>query len=249
MQSDLPPDSTTPSAMPPASDPVGSATPSVDDLAGGHAADAQVHCPADRAAHRPVLVGASALGGCVVFASDGESVGVVTEVIVDVAGRVGQIAYVLVAPKHPAVGQSELRALPWSALLFNPARHCFTLEVSSAVVRNAPETISKGWPIMPDQQWKTDVHRYYHPTEADTPSTTQVGIHGHAPGPIESPVPGLTQAAAQAPARASVQAPAEPPVAVPIEPPPGPDTKSVEHDFLPELGLTSPLRRREPDPK
>jgi hypothetical protein len=237
MHSDLPPSSGASSGASTAFDSVGNPTPSVDSLVGGNAPDAQVH--------RPVLVGASALGGCVVFASDGESVGVVTEVIVDVAGRVGQIAYVLVAPKHPAVGQSELRALPWSALLFDSARHCFTLEVSSAVVRNAPETISKGWPIMPDEQWKTDVHRYYHPTEAYTPSATQVGVHGHAPGQIESPVPGLTQAPAQAP----LQAPVEPPVAVPIEPPPDPDTKSVEHDFLPELGLTSPFRRREPGSK
>jgi hypothetical protein len=243
MHSDLPPDSATSwatasvtaSATSPACDTVGSTTPSVDNLAGGNAPDAQVHRPA----HRPVLVGASALGGCVVFASDGESVGVVTEVIVDVAGRAGQIAYVLVAPKHPAVGQNELRALPWSALLFDPARHCFTLEVSSALVRNAPETISKGWPIMPDEQWKTDVHRYYHPTEAYSPSAAQVGVHGHATGPIESPVPGLAQA------------PAQTPVAVPIEPPLDldPDPKAIEHDFLPELGLKSPFRRREAGPK
>jgi len=185
------------------------------------------------------------LGGCAVFASDGESVGVVTEVIVDVAGRVGQIAYVLVAPKHPAVGQSELRALPWSALLFDPARHCFTLEVSSAVVRNAPETISKGWPIMPDEQWKIDVHHYYHPTEPYTPSMTQSGVLGHAPGPIESSIPGLTQGLTQAPA----EPPPEALLEAPIESPPDQDSKAVEHDFLPELGLKSPFRHREPGPK
>ncbi|WP_158905388.1 PRC-barrel domain-containing protein [Burkholderia sp. L27(2015)] len=193
------------------------------------------------------------MGGCVVFASDGESVGVVTEVIVDVAGRVGQIAYVLVAPKHPAVGQSELRALPWSALLFDPARHCFTLEVNSAVVRNAPETISKGWPVMPDEQWKMDVHRYYHPTETYMPSAPSLGADGHAIGPMESPVRGL----AQAPERAPVQTPVQAPVAAPIEPrldsdpdpDPDPDPKAVEHDFLPELGLKSPFRRREPGSK
>jgi hypothetical protein len=135
-----------------------------------------------------------------------------------------------------------LRALPWSALLFDPARHCFTLEVSAAVVRNAPETISKGWPVMPDEQWKTDVHRYYHPTEADTPSATQVDVQGHASGPIESPVPGLT-------AQATAQVPIEPPVAAPIEPTLDADLKAVEHDFLPELGLKSPFRRREPGSK
>ena len=259
MHSDLPPDSArssaaswaTASATSAASDSVGSATPSVDNLAGANAPDAQVLRPA----HRPVLVGASALGGCVVFASDGESVGVVTEVIVDVASRVGQIAYVLVAPKHPAVGQSELRALPWSALLFDPARHCFTLEVSSAVVRNAPETISKGWPIMPDEQWKMDVHRYYHPTETYTPSATPLSVHAHATGPVELPVPGLAEAPAQIPAQASVQTPVQAPAAVPIEPrlDSDPDLdldpKAVENDFLPELGLKSPFRRREPGSK
>ncbi len=167
--------------------------------------------------------------------------GVVTEVIVDVAGRIGQIAYVLVAPKHPAVSQSELRALPWSALSFDPARHCFTLEVSSTMVRDAPEAISRGWPIMPDEQWKADVRHYYRPTEPYAPGATQANVHGQAPGPNASPTPGLAQESTPGLTHA--------PVEVPIEPPSDPDTEAIEHDFLPELGLTSPFRRRTPGPK
>jgi sporulation protein YlmC with PRC-barrel domain len=239
MQSDLPPDSVPPCAGTSAA----SAAPSVHSLADGNALDAQVPRAADRPAHRPVLVDASALGGCAVFASDGVSVGVVTELIVDVAGRVGQIAYVLVAPKHPAAGQSESRALPWSALLFDPARHCFTLEVSAAAVRDA--TTSREWPIMPDEQWKADVHHYYHPTEPYTPSASQVGLHGRAPGPIEPPIPEPAQAPNGMPAEPQI----EPSIAAPLEPAPDADPGGVEHDFLPELGLKSPFRRREPGPK
>jgi sporulation protein YlmC with PRC-barrel domain len=107
----------------------------------------------------PDVMAASTLDSDRVLSSDGEEVGKIKEIMLDV--RDGRIAYaVMTSGGFLGIG-NKLLAIPWSALTLDTSRKCFVLNVSSVRVKEAPGFDKDQWPAMADLSWATTLHQYY----------------------------------------------------------------------------------------
>jgi sporulation protein YlmC with PRC-barrel domain len=108
----------------------------------------------------PFVMAAATLDGNKVFTSDGEHVGKITEIMLDVRG--GRIAYaVLSSGGFLGMGDS-LHAIPWGALTLDTDEKCFhLLDMTADRIKNAPGFDKDHWPSMADPQWGSSVHEYY----------------------------------------------------------------------------------------
>jgi sporulation protein YlmC with PRC-barrel domain len=107
----------------------------------------------------PDVMAAATLDGNKVLSSDGDDVGKVKDIMLDV--RSGRIAYaVLSSGGFLGIGD-KLLAIPWHAPTLDTERKCFQLAMSSERVKNAPGFDKDHWPSMADQTWATSVHQYY----------------------------------------------------------------------------------------
>jgi sporulation protein YlmC with PRC-barrel domain len=107
----------------------------------------------------PEVMAASTVDGNKVMSSDGEHLGKISDIMLDV--RSGRIAYaVLSSGAFLGVGYT-LHAIPWSALTLDTDDRCFVLDASVERIKNAPGFDKDNWPSMADMQWGTSVHEYY----------------------------------------------------------------------------------------
>jgi sporulation protein YlmC with PRC-barrel domain len=107
----------------------------------------------------PDVMAAATLDGNKVLAADGETVGKVKDIMLDV--RSGRIAYVVIASGGFLGVGDRLFAIPWSALTLDTDRACFVLNVDTGRLRNAPGFDERDWPTMVDPGWAASVHEYY----------------------------------------------------------------------------------------
>lgn len=108
----------------------------------------------------PCLLTANKVCGDRVLSPGGESLGVISEVMLDVAR--GRLAYaVLATGGFMGVGE-RLFAIPWGALRFDLARKCFVLEAGKQVLEKASGLDKdQQLPSKPDARWHQRLHRYY----------------------------------------------------------------------------------------
>ncbi|MFM0416655.1 PRC-barrel domain-containing protein [Paraburkholderia aromaticivorans] len=107
----------------------------------------------------PDVMAASTLDGNKVISSDGEHVGKISDIMLDVRG--GRIAYaVLSTGGFLGIGDT-LHAIPWSALTLDTDDKCFVLDASAELIKNSPGFDKDNWPSMADMQWGATVHEYY----------------------------------------------------------------------------------------
>lgn len=107
----------------------------------------------------PYVMAASTLDGDKVMSSDGDDIGKIKEIMLDV--YTGRIAYaVLSSGGFLGIGD-KLLAIPWNALTLDTDRKCFLLSVSSETVKNAPGFDKDHWPTMADATWASQLHDYY----------------------------------------------------------------------------------------
>jgi sporulation protein YlmC with PRC-barrel domain len=114
---------------------------------------------ADSAGPGPHIMAASTLDSERVLSSDGDEVGKIKEIMLDV--KAGRIAYAVMASGGFLGIGEKLLAIPWSALALDTDRKCFLLEVSSARVKEAPGFDKEHWPSMADPSWATTLHEFY----------------------------------------------------------------------------------------
>ncbi len=107
----------------------------------------------------PYVMAASSLDSDRVISSDGNEVGKVKEIMLDVRG--GRIAYVVMSSGGFLGIGDKLMAIPWGALTLDTDRKCFLLDVSSERVKTAPGFDKNQWPAMADLSWARTVHEYY----------------------------------------------------------------------------------------
>jgi len=108
----------------------------------------------------PLLMSADTLEGDDVVNPQGEKLGEIQDIMIDVPrGRVGYA--VLSRGGILGIGD-KLFAIPWSALTLDADRKCFVLDVPKEQLKNAPGFDKDHWPSMADVQWASDVHSYYH---------------------------------------------------------------------------------------
>ena len=107
----------------------------------------------------PRVMSASTLEGDTVVNREGEKLGTIDEIMLDVP--TGRIAYaVLSSGGFLGVGD-RLFAIPWRALTLDPENKCFILDVAKERLQLAPGFDKDHWPTMGDETWAKDVHGYY----------------------------------------------------------------------------------------
>jgi sporulation protein YlmC with PRC-barrel domain len=107
----------------------------------------------------PRIMSASTLEGDDVVNRQGDKLGDIEEIMIDVPRC--RIAYaVLSAGGFLGVGD-KLFAVPWSALTLDPENHCFILDADKERLQQAPGFDKDHWPTMADPTWATQVHSYY----------------------------------------------------------------------------------------
>ena len=107
----------------------------------------------------PNVIAADTLKGNMLFTSDREDVGKISEAMLDVHS--GRIAYAALSSGGFFVMGDRLYAIPWSALTLDTDEKCFRLNVTADRVKNAPCFDKYHWPAMADEQWGSSLHQYY----------------------------------------------------------------------------------------
>ncbi|SAL02912.1 PRC-barrel domain-containing protein [Caballeronia ptereochthonis] len=107
----------------------------------------------------PDVMAASTLDGNSVLSTDGDDVGTIKQIMLDVTS--GRVAYaVLSSGGFLGIGD-KLLAIPWGALTLDTDNKCFRLAATSDQIRNAPGFDKDSWPAMADMTWARNVHQYY----------------------------------------------------------------------------------------
>jgi sporulation protein YlmC with PRC-barrel domain len=107
----------------------------------------------------PYVMTADTLEGNQVVNADGEDLGEIEDIMLDVPN--GRIAYaVLSFGGFLGVGE-KLFAIPWQALTLDADNKCFILDVPKEKLQQAPGFDKDHWPSMADMRWATEIHKYY----------------------------------------------------------------------------------------
>ncbi|SAL88505.1 PRC-barrel domain-containing protein [Caballeronia arvi] len=125
----------------------------------------------------PDVMAASTLEDTTVVTSDGEDVGKISKIMLDV--RSGRIAYaVLSSGGFLGIGDT-LRALPWNALTLDTDQKCFRVDATAERIKSEPGFDKDHWPAMADMAWGSSLHKYYNRTPYLSPmSRSSLGAEG-----------------------------------------------------------------------
>ncbi|MFB5148303.1 PRC-barrel domain-containing protein [Burkholderia orbicola] len=107
----------------------------------------------------PDVMAASTFEGDRVLTIDGDDIGKIAHIMLDV--RAGRIAYAVVSSGGLLGIGDKLLAVPWNALVLDAERQCFVLPVGTERVREAPGFDKSRWPAMADPAWAEALHAYY----------------------------------------------------------------------------------------
>lgn len=107
----------------------------------------------------PRLMLASTLEGNPVINLEGEKLGTIDEIMLDVP--MGRIAYAVLSSGGFLGLGDKLFAIPWAALTLDIENKCFILDVSKERLEQAPGFDKEHWPSLADQTWAVKVHKYY----------------------------------------------------------------------------------------
>jgi sporulation protein YlmC with PRC-barrel domain len=113
----------------------------------------------DHSGPGPEVMAASSFEGETVVNAQGEALGEIEEIMLDV--RSGRIAYaVLSAGGFLGIGE-KFFAVPWRAFTMDTDLKAFILDVDKERLLNAPGFDKDHWPAMADHTWAGQVHSYY----------------------------------------------------------------------------------------
>jgi sporulation protein YlmC with PRC-barrel domain len=107
----------------------------------------------------PQVMGADTLIGDDVRNAQGESLGDLKEVMIDMGS--GRVAYAVVAMGGFLGMGEKLFAVPWKALKLDTENKCLILDQPKEKLEKAPGFDPNNWPKMADQRWATTLHEYY----------------------------------------------------------------------------------------
>lgn len=107
----------------------------------------------------PEVMAANTLEGNDVVNNQGEDLGKIKEIMLDVMG--GRIAYAVLSSGGFLGMGDKLFAIPWGALILDTDRKCFILDVDKDRLKNAPGFDKDHWPSMADTTWANEIHAYY----------------------------------------------------------------------------------------
>jgi sporulation protein YlmC with PRC-barrel domain len=107
----------------------------------------------------PDIMAAATLDGNKVMSSDGEHVGKISDIMLDV--RNGRIAYAVLSEGGFLGMGSTLHAIPWSALTLDTDEKCFFVDITAQRLKDDPGFDKDHWPSMADAKWGASTYDYY----------------------------------------------------------------------------------------
>ena len=107
----------------------------------------------------PELMAADTLQGNEVYNPQGETLGSIEDIMLDVPH--GRIAYAVLSRGGVLGIGDKLYAIPWHALVLDTDRKCFVLDVSAERLSQADGFDKDDWPSMADEAWARRVHDFY----------------------------------------------------------------------------------------
>ena len=107
----------------------------------------------------PFLMGANTLVGDHVYNHEGEDIGDIKEIMLDM--RSGKVRYAVLSFGGFFGMGDKLFAVPWPALTLDTKNKRFLLKVEKDILENAPGFDKGKWPNMADQAWTKKIHSYY----------------------------------------------------------------------------------------
>lgn len=99
----------------------------------------------------PEVMAASTLEGDVVYNRQGEKLGNLERIMIDVLN--GCIAYGVLSRGGVMGFGDKLYAIPWSALTLDTNRRCFVLDASVDRLKEDPGFDKECWPSTADESW------------------------------------------------------------------------------------------------
>jgi sporulation protein YlmC with PRC-barrel domain len=121
----------------------------------------------------PEVMAAATLDGNQVRSSDGEDIGKISDIMLDVRG--GRIAHAVLSEGGFLGRGAKLHAIPWSALTLDTAEKCFRVGLTGDEIKNEPGFDKDNWPSMADEQWGKSIHQFYKREPYWTNRNTDVG--------------------------------------------------------------------------
>lgn len=115
--------------------------------------------PDERHGPGPYMMGADTLIGNDVHNKDGEDLGEIKEIMLDM--RSGNVGYAVLAFGGLFGMGEKLFAVPWRALELDTENKRFVLNVDKERLKAAPGFDRDHWPNMADQVWARELHDYY----------------------------------------------------------------------------------------
>jgi len=114
---------------------------------------------ADDSGPGPEVMAASSFEGETVLNHQGETLGEIEEIMLDVTH--GRIAYaVLAVGGFLGIGEKYF-AVPWSVLTLDTDRKCFLVDVDKERLARAPGFDADHWPAMADPEWAGEIRDYW----------------------------------------------------------------------------------------
>lgn len=107
----------------------------------------------------PAVMGASTLIGDKVTNREGENLGKIEEIMIDMGS--GRVAYAVLSFGGMMGMGDNLFAVPWQALVLDPEHKQFKLNVAKERLKEAPGFDKNHWPAMADPTWASATHRFY----------------------------------------------------------------------------------------
>ncbi|WP_112175349.1 PRC-barrel domain-containing protein [Paraburkholderia unamae] len=107
----------------------------------------------------PDIMASATLDGNKVMSSDGEHVGKISDIMLDVRG--GRVAYAVLSEGGFLGMGNTLHAIPWNALTLDTAEKCFRVDITAQRIKDDPGFDKDHWPAMADTAWGTQMHDYY----------------------------------------------------------------------------------------
>jgi sporulation protein YlmC with PRC-barrel domain len=129
------------------------------DTFGMYSMDGDAAGPEARKGPGPELMGADTLVGNDVYNTEGEDIGDIKEIMLDM--RSGRVGYAVLSFKPFLSMGEKLFAVPWNAMKLDTEHKRFTLDVDKDRLKEAPGFDKSHWPNMADQTWQQEINTYY----------------------------------------------------------------------------------------
>lgn len=113
----------------------------------------------DHSGPGPEIMAADTLQGDRVVNIEGEELGNIRHIMIDVVN--GRVAYAVLSVGGILGIGNKLFAVPWSSLALNAIEKCFVLDFDKDYLERAPGFDKDHWPSMADPRFAQSIYDYY----------------------------------------------------------------------------------------